>query len=44
MRAIHQRIQNKKTLRFSELVDERTPVPVVVVTFLLCSSCTSAPW
>ena len=28
------RIQNKKTLRFSELVDERTPVPVVVVTFL----------
>ena len=27
-------IQNKKTLRFSELVDERTPVPVVVVTFL----------
>ena len=34
VRAIHQRIQNKKTLRFSELVDERTPVPVVVVTFL----------
>mgnify|MGYP000551979135 CR=1 FL=1 len=34
VRATHQRIQNKKTLRFSELVDERTPVPVVVVTFL----------
>ena len=34
VRAIHQRIQNKKTLRFSELVDERTPTPVVVVTFL----------
>lgn len=34
VRAIHQRIQNKKKLLFSELVDERTPTPVVVVTFL----------
>ena len=34
MRAIHQRIRNKKALRFSELVNERTPIPVVVVTFL----------
>ena len=34
MRAIHQRIRNKKCLRFSELADARTPVPVVVVTFL----------
>ena len=34
MRAIHQRIVNRKRLRFSELVDERTPLPVVVVTFL----------
>ena len=25
---------NKKRLRFSELVDEGTPLPVVVVTFL----------
>lgn len=34
VRAIHQRIQNKKHLRFSELVNKQTPVPVVVVTFL----------
>lgn len=34
VRAIHQRIVNKKHLRFSELVNERTPTPVVVVTFL----------
>ncbi len=34
VRAIHQRIQNKKRLLFSELVDERTPTPVIVVTFL----------
>ena len=34
VRAIHQRIVNKKRLRFSELVDEGTPLPVVVVTFL----------
>lgn len=34
VRAIHQRIVNRKRLRFSELVDERTPLPVVVVTFL----------
>ena len=34
VRAIHQRIRNKKALRFSELVNERTPIPVVVVTFL----------
>lgn len=34
VRAIHQRIRNKKKLRFSEMVDDATPVPVVVVTFL----------
>ena len=34
VRAIHQRIRNKKLLRFSELADARTPLPVVVVTFL----------
>lgn len=34
VRAIHQRIRNKKRLRFSELADARTPLPVVVVTFL----------
>lgn len=34
VRAIHQRIQNKKQLRFSELVNNETPVQVVVVTFL----------
>lgn len=34
VRAIHQRIQNKRQLRFSELVNNRTPMPVVVVTFL----------
>lgn len=34
VRAIHQRIRNKKKLRFSEMVDGTTPVPVVVVTFL----------
>ena len=34
VRAIHQRIKNRKELHFSELVNERTPTPVVVVTFL----------
>ncbi len=34
VRAIHRRIQNKKELRFSELVDKDTPTPVIVVTFL----------
>ena len=34
VRAIHQRIRNKKRLRLSELADVRTPLPVVVVTFL----------
>ncbi|MEA5019398.1 MAG: segregation/condensation protein A [Gordonibacter sp.] len=34
VRAIHARIRNKKHLSFSELVDDRTPLPVVVVTFL----------
>lgn len=34
VRAIHQRIRNKKQLHFSELVDDKTPTPVVVVTFL----------
>ena len=34
VRAIHQRIVNRGHLRFSDLVDGRTPTPVVVVTFL----------
>ena len=34
VRAIHQRIMNKKHLMFSELVDRSTPTAVVVVTFL----------
>ena len=34
VRAIHQRIKNKKRLMFSELVDAATPTPVIVVTFL----------
>lgn len=34
VRAIHQRIVNKKHLMFSDLVNERTPKPIFVVTFL----------
>lgn len=34
VRGIHQRIQNRKHLHFSELVDKDTPTPIVVVTFL----------
>lgn len=34
VRAIHQRIRNSKHLKFSQLVNDATPVPVVVVTFL----------
>lgn len=34
VRAIHERIRSQKRLRFSQLVNDRTPVPVVVVTFL----------
>ena len=34
VRALHSRVMNRKHLRFSELVDENTPTPVVVVTFL----------
>lgn len=34
VRAIHQRIKNKKDLKFSDLVNASTPTPVVVVTFL----------
>ena len=34
VRAIHQRIRNKKQLKFSELVNTETPDAVVVVTFL----------
>lgn len=34
VRAIHQRIKNKKHLMFSELIDERTEAPLIVVTFL----------
>ena len=34
IRALHARIVNRKRMRFSELVNEDTPTPVVVVTFL----------
>ncbi len=34
VRAIHQRIQNTKKLRFSDLVNDQMPAPMVVVTFL----------
>lgn len=34
VRAIHQRIVNEKKLNFSDLVNERTPDQVIVVTFL----------
>lgn len=34
VRALHARIARSKRLRFSEIVDAATPVPVVVVTFL----------
>lgn len=34
VRAIHQRIMNRKHLRFSDLVNAETPTEVVVVTFL----------
>ena len=34
VRALHRRIMNRKKLRFSEMVDENTPTPIVVVTFL----------
>lgn len=34
IRALHARIVNRKRLRFSELVNDTTPTPIVVVTFL----------
>ena len=34
VRALHQRIANRKKLRFSEMIDANTPTPIVVVTFL----------
>lgn len=34
VRSLHYRIKNKKHLKFSEMVDETTPTPIVVVTFL----------
>ena len=34
VRSLHYRIMNSKHLRFSEMIDETTPVPIVVVTFL----------
>ena len=34
VRAIHQRIRNLKQLRFSQLIADDTPTPLVVVTFL----------
>ena len=34
VRALHARLKNRKSLRFSELLDAKAPTPVVVVTFL----------
>lgn len=34
VRALHARIANRKHMRFSELVTDATPTPIVVVTFL----------
>lgn len=34
VRALHRRIANQKSLRFSQLIDEGSATPVVVVTFL----------
>ncbi len=34
VRALHTRIKNKKRMKFSEIVDNRTPTPIVVVSFL----------
>lgn len=34
IRALHSQISKRKTMRFSELVNEDTPTPIVVVTFL----------
>lgn len=34
VRALHSRIRNRKRMRFSELVGDDTPTPIVVVTFL----------
>ena len=34
IRALHTRLKNRKSLRFSELAGADTPTPVVVVTFL----------
>lgn len=34
VRSLHYRIMNKKRMRFSELINDETPTPIVVVTFL----------
>lgn len=34
VRSLHYRIMNKKHIRFSEMIDDDTPTPIVVVTFL----------
>ena len=34
VRALHHRIQNQKHVKFSQLIDNDTPTPIVVVTFL----------
>ena len=34
VKALHSRIRNRKTLRFSEIVNNDTPTPIVVVSFL----------
>ena len=34
VKTIHARIRNRKSMKFSDLVDESTPTPIVVVTFL----------
>ena len=34
VKSLHYRIMNEKHLKFSEIIDEETPTPIVVVTFL----------
>ena len=34
VRALHARIKNRKQLMFSEIVNDETPAPIVVVSFL----------
>lgn len=34
VRSLHYRIMNKKSMRFSEMIEKDAPIPIVVVTFL----------